>query len=441
MLLSFWDILLPPFYLLFVLCVFIIYRRGKHEICYKYFLPGLIVKIFGGIFLSLTYQLYYLGGDTTAYFITADAIGNLIFKDFRYFLEVMFSSPSEELFHLFDNSTGYPIYWFHGKDSVFTSKYYVLIELLSFNSFISASILAATISFTGVWKLYRVFYNEFPHLSKNLAIAILFIPSVVFWGSGILKDSITIAALGWYTYGFYFGFIKGKNFKLNLIFIGISSFLFLSIKPYIFFALLPGSILWLSKHQSVKIDNVLIKKFLTPTLLVLGIILGFLTLNLLGDYLGQYKLDNVLEKAVITQQDMKQDYYGGNSFDIGDFEPTVLGMAFKAPQALFAAFYRPSFLDARNPVMIFSAIENFLLLLLTLYLLIKLGILNFIKNIQRNPLLLFSILFSLFFAFSVGISVSNFGSLVRLRIPAIPFFLASLFILHSYIGKKNKENL
>ncbi|NNF02533.1 MAG: hypothetical protein HKN22_07590 [Bacteroidia bacterium] len=40
----------------------------------------------------------------------------------------------------------------------------------------------------------------------------------------------------------------------------------------------------------------------------------------------------------------------------------------------------------------------------------------------------FCIIFSLFFAFSVGLSTSNFGSLVRYKIPLLPFFVAALFI-------------
>ena len=51
------------------------------------------------------------------------------------------------------------------------------------------------------------------------------------------------------------------------------------------------------------------------------------------------------------------------------------------------------------------------------------------KYTSANGLLLFSLTFSLFMAFSVGISTSNFGSMVRYKIPLIPFYVASLYIL------------
>ena len=47
------------------------------------------------------------------------------------------------------------------------------------------------------------------------------------------------------------------------------------------------------------------------------------------------------------------------------------------------------------------------------------------------------IIFSLFFAFAVGISTSNFGSLVRYRIPLLPFYVSSLVIIR-YMYEKEK---
>ena len=51
------------------------------------------------------------------------------------------------------------------------------------------------------------------------------------------------------------------------------------------------------------------------------------------------------------------------------------------------------------------------------------------KYLFTHHLLTFSLFFSLFFAFSVGLSTSNFGSLVRYKIPSIPYFVASMYII------------
>ena len=44
--------------------------------------------------------------------------------------------------------------------------------------------------------------------------------------------------------------------------------------------------------------------------------------------------------------------------------------------------------------------------------------------------MLFCLLFAVFFAFSVAVSTSNFGALVRLRIPQTPFLLCGLVIIN-----------
>jgi energy-coupling factor transporter transmembrane protein EcfT len=248
-----------------------------------------------------------------------------------------------------------------------------------------------------------------------------------------MKDSFTLSAVGWYTYSFYHFFIK-KERKLSFaVYLFVASFIILAIKPYIFFALLPGSILWLSNNLVKKIKHSFIRMIASPLLLSIAGLLCYVALNQMGESLGAYKLDTVLDKAVVTQQDMKAEHYGGKSFDIGDFDASAGGIASKAPSAIFAGIFRPGIWDVRNPVMLISALENSYLLILTIFLLIKLKVRGFFKFLTQNSLILFSMLFSLFFAFSVGLTVANFGSLVRLRIPELPFFVASLFaIKHQY---------
>jgi hypothetical protein len=271
-----------------------------------------------------------------------------------------------------------------------------------------------------------------------LAISILFIPSVVFWGSGLLKDTITLSAVGWYTYHFYYFFIK-KQYKFSSgLYVFISAFLLIAIKPYILFALLPGSIIWLSNERLKNIRNKVLRSLAAPFFISVGVGLGVLVLSQMGDVLGVYSIDKVLDKAVESNMDQKQDYYGGNSFDIGDFEATLPGVLSKTHLAISATLFRPYLWDARNPVMFISALENTYILLLTIFLLIRLKFFGFFTLIGENPLLLFSVLFALFFAFSVGLATSNFGSLVRLKIPCIPFFVSSLFVLkHFYERRAN----
>ena len=156
-------------------------------------------------------------------------------------------------------------------------------------------------------------------------------------------------------------------------------------------------------------------------------------MSLLGNSLGQYNLDTILVKATETQKDLKRDYYMGNSFDIGTIDPTFSSLITHAHLAIFAAIFRPALIEVNNPVMFFSAIENTFILYITLRILWRLRFFGIFKYFfGYNSMLTFSLIFSLFFAFSVGITTSNFGSLVRYKIPLLPFYVSSVYIITRY---------
>ncbi len=438
--LSIFDLLIAPLYIFFAWIIANFIRNKNVYNCaeYKYFTYGLMAKIIGAISLGLVYFFYYPeGGDTTNYFESAKAYVNLFFKNQDDFFTGWLGNATGIDYYFFDDNTGYSVYYHKDPNSFFVVRLLIPIVALSFKSYFATAVLTACITYTGLWKLYQTFLQEFPSLKKELAIAILFIPSCVFWGSGIMKDSFTLSAVGWFTYSFYHFFIKKEGKIIFVIQIFISAFIIIAIKPYIFFALLPGSILWLSNQQIKKIKNNIIRFFATPFLLLTGGFLAYFFLYQMGDSLGIYKIDTVLDRAVVVQQDMKAEYYGGKSFDIGNFDASASGIIAKAPVAIFSGIFRPGLWDVKNVVMLISSLENSYLLILTIFLLIRLKVIGFFFLIRKNPLLLFSMLFSLFFAFSVGLTVANFGSLVRLRIPELPFFVAGLFIMRHLYEKQS----
>lgn len=442
-----YDLLLGPLY---ILSLYFIARTIQIKNIYlsphyKYFMGGLMVKVFAGISLCLIYEFYYHGvGDTMLYYHGSSIIKDLFWKDYQKCLELVFSPISDEIaINTFSNDMEVPPY-LSDAHAFFVIRVLLFVNLLGFDSFITMTIVMACISFSGIWKLYLVFINEFPRLRREMAISILFIPSVFFWGSGLLKDSLTISAVGWYTYAFYFGFIKQKKIVRNLIYLLVATFVMISIKPYIFVALMPGSIIWLFTVYSSRIKNKSLKRITTLFFILISMSISYIILSKLSEDFGKYSIEKVLSTAAASQQDLKQDYYKGHSFDIGSFDGTISGMLTIAPAAINAALFRPYLWEIRNPVMLISGLENTFILLITFFLLIKLKFIGFFKYVGMHPLVLFSFLFALFFAFSVGLSISNFGALVRLKIPCMPFYVAGVFIVRDYylqnkISIRNKK--
>lgn len=439
--LSFIDLIVPVIFLV----VIYLFAKSKQlnnietNPSYKYYIYGLMIKIFGGIAVCLIYALYYGFGDTVNYYNDCVVLLNLgeksVINIFRFII-----GPDPALFYELDSNTG-SMQYFSDPHARAVVKLTWPLCLLAFKSFIGMTILLAYISYWSIWRLYQVLISEFPKLVFEFAVALLFIPSVFFWGSGLLKDTITFSAVCLYSSSYFIVLTQKKSYMKNIFFIIMSSVLLIWIKPYIFFALLPGSLLWYGGIQLEKVQNNLIKSLSTPFLIVFSLVSGYFMLDIMSGFLGDYSLENVLDKAVVTQMDLKSDHYQGSAFDIGDFDPTIQGILSKMPAAINAALFRPYIWETYNLTMMLSGIENFLMLAFTIYLLVKLKIYNLFRLMFRHRILFFTVYFSLFFSFSVGLTTSNFGSLVRYKIPAIPFYVISLIIISSTYRELRDESI
>lgn len=397
---------------------------------YEYYTRGLIAKIIGGISITFIYIFYYGGGDTIEYWKSSVTLSKMIYHYPTVYFDIMFGNLTYFNFVHF-NTIGFPYYW---KDptSYAVVRYTSVFSMLTINSIIGTVMLISWLSYKGVWKLYLTFTEMYPRLRKELAIAVLFIPSVIFWGSGVLKDTFTFGAACWFTYSFYNMAIKREKIFKNVIALVVMTYIIISIKPYIFIALIPGCVIWLVFARLQGISNPIIRFMAAPVILMVSTVLAAFIFSSTSGFLGAYSsVDSIVNKAVVTQQDLKREAYEGNSFDIGDFEPTLPGMISKSPQAIVAGLFRPFIWEANNPVMLISGLENLILMLMFLYFFVRYNPIKFITNLFSEPMIIFSFSFAIFFSFAVGLTTSNFGSLVRYKIPAMPFFLACILIVRS----------
>jgi hypothetical protein len=433
----FWEFLAVPVYLGVIL--FFAYRIGesrRQEMpYYRYYLPGLVVKIFGGLVFTAIYTFYYPGGDCHAYYQGARSMNALAMDEPQVYFSIMAGNTTPENWSYFTEHTGYPPSYLYVKGGAHfaVSRYISPLLLPSLGSMIIATLLLNVIMYIGIWKFFRVLCLRYPGYIKRIALAVLFFPSVVFWSGGIMKDSFTYAATLYLTAAMYEIFIYKMRILRNIPGIILSVFLIVSLKPYIIIALLPCLGLIISYNYIIEIKNTIIRTIVSPVLILTGVLAGLFALSLLSTQLGTYSsVDNVVSKAQINQQDlMREEQYGSNNFNIGPLDPSIGGLARKFLPATIAGLFRPFLWEARNPVMVISAIENFLLLSLLLFLLFRLHPGKLFRMIGSDHYLLFAFIFSLIFSFSVGISTANFGALVRYKIPALPFFVSALLILYS----------
>lgn len=443
------DYIYPPF--LFVILFVIGYFHQKRMIeinpVYKYYLLGLITKLFVSIIFLLVFTEYYGYGDTCDYLYGSISMSKLLFKNPGHYFEILFSTVDwTKSWGYFDTETGWPqFFMWKDPNTRFVISFSSIFSTFGARAFIPTTIIVSAFSYLGVWKLFLFFTDFYPHLAKRMAIAVLFLPSVLFWGSGVMKDTYTFASSAWLVYNIYMIFFK-KEKKITNIILGILNIIIiLAIKPYVFVALFPGIIIWALYKRLKQIQNKVIAYLSVPIMMLIGIGITLLVFSSLQSQIGKYgNIDSAVKQAQIIQEDLlRSEQYGSNSYNIGKIDGSFSGMLKIAPMAIIAGMFRPYIWEAKNPVMILSGIENFLMLSLTLFLLIRLKFFRFFQFIFSDPILIFSLLFTIFFMFAVGMATANFGALVRYKIPAMPFFVASVFIMldkyKALVSTENKE--
>ena len=436
------DYFLIPIYLIIIIGLAFIIKRSyiKNFSEYKYLVPAIILKLTGVSFFCIIYLFYYNGGDTISYFLGSKSITNVFFQDFKKGMALLFNLDSPwNSWSSFNPGTGYPpVYMWKDKFTFMVSRVTVPLTLIGFNSFIVTSFLTSIFSLIGTWKLYRLFNILYPGNMRGFAYLILFLPSLIFWGSGIMKDSYVLGATCWITYNFYCLFIARKKIIINSLFLAMNLFLIINIKSYIIISLLPGMLIWLNNASLKKIESSILKILVFPLLFITITTLGFLAAQNLTSLMGVYgDVDTAIQQAQVIQEDLlREEQYGGNNYNIGELDGSLGGLISVAPLAIFTALFRPLFWEIGSPTMVFSVIENTILIFFTLYILIRTSPIVIVKILLSEPFLLYCFIFSMLFAFGVGIAGTNFGALVRYKTPLIPFFFSMIYLLFKL--SKNK---
>jgi len=104
--------------------------------------------------------------------------------------------------------------------------------------------------------------------------------------------------------------------------------------------------------------------------------------------------------------------------------------------------FRPYLLiDGTSIVILLAGLENLFLLGFVLYIVFYTKLKGALKIIAANPIILFCIIFSILFGFMIGLTTSNFGALVRFKIPLVPYFVSALLLIDYYYKDIKKRDV
>lgn len=408
------------------------YQKNSSKLHFRYYKYGFYVKFISAILFSIIYIQFYEGGDSTAYWDTAQKFNNLFWKSpSKYFYELFTMDPNRMRYMSFDVDVGLIPNWIYKEDEAwFAAKIFSLLTFITFKSYFAMTMITAYVSFRVSWLLYEVVLKYKIIGERKGAIATLFLPSTCFWCTGITKDMIIYSSVI-YLLIQMFSFLNPEKIKeyRNLMLASIAVYLILNIRDFMIVAALGPFFMAIGARWSRKQSSGISKFFIQ--MLFLGVVFYFMIA-----FLGSEKGQEFAKEAEVIQTDLKTNTtYSDNRYDLGitDFSP--VGMLRAMPISIFTAFYRPFLWDPGSLFIKISALEAFVFLILTVRLFFSGTFTYFLREVRNNELLMAALVFALILGFFAGYTSGLFGVLVRFKAPLLPF----LFLVLMY--KKQEEEV
>jgi hypothetical protein len=412
------EIAITIFY--FILFCFIINKLSFFDdevITKKWFIAIFTIKVLVSIVLTLIYTYYYTDRSTADIF--------KYFDDSKIMFEAIKTNPLDFIKMLLGVANDNPYFnetyydnmrfWYsQGSTNLFTDSHTIIrfntiVQFFSFGYFNVHNVFINFVSLIGLTAIFKVVKPYFENNKKVLFYAVFLAPSVLFWGSGLLKESIIFLGVGMLLLH-----LKqlSVNFSWRSSFIILLSLVLITYtKLYILAALTPA-LLGYFIHTTVLKQKPILSYLLSSTIVIIS---SFLLLA------APLKL-NPIELIIAKQHDFIElmtlvESSSSFAFPISN---SFIDVFLTIPNALVNTLIRPFLWECNSPFMLMSAVENIVILL---FFVVALFFRK--KNINFN-VLLFCLSFVLFLYILTGLTVPNFGAIARYKVPALPFLLIAI---------------
>jgi hypothetical protein len=378
----------------------------------------ILLKSIVGIGLILIYTYYYPSdsSDIFNYFtdgkILHSSLNNNPADYFRMLLGINDEAP--HLMHYYNQMD----FWLKNfnydmfNDNKTVIRFNAFVMLFSFkNIFVHAYIMNA-LALTGLIGIYR-FLTASIKINKHIAlISIALPPSLLFWGSGLLKEGIVIFALGLLVFGLSQLERNPKSIR-PYITLAFTLLIFSISKFYVLLAISPAVI-------SYFINKKTRRPIITFVSVHLVLYLAIFVLPKTGYF------PNIPNLITLKQNDFINFVNSLNH--VGSYiETPILTNSFwdftwQGFRGLFVTLTRPHLFEAHNLAALPAALEN----LLTIGMLLIIPLYPN-KNFKAKYIM-FGLSFTLILFALAGMTTPVLGALVRYKIPAQPFLYAILLM-------------
>lgn len=394
-----------------VAIAFLLHRISVHvpTLLRTWYWLGAAIHLIGGIFVGALYHYYYGEGDTLHYFADGKILAALARDDFSSYLKFLWSNEA------FDQVQS--ITYLHEPRALLLSKIVSVINLITYDNYWITSLYFSLGSFLGVFTLVRSLIHCYPEHTPSIFFSFLLLPSSVLWSCGIIKESLAMAGLNYLVAAFVLIYNRISLRWFEWLLILVSSLLLYNIKYYYAAVLFPILATTLF-HQRVlqllfhpKSFGLLLLTWSIPLLLTSALV-TFLHPNfhperflsvIYSNYTHFITYSNP-EDAILFPS-LNQHWYG---------------VVANAPWALVSGLFRPFLWEAGTLFQLAAALENALLLVLTISVFPIWGKLRIGE--EQWLLIISTIAYCLLLCIFLTLSTPNFGTLIRYRVGFISFF-------------------
>lgn len=434
------DLFLLPVYL--GIFYFFAYRTvGNHKkdpVYKKYYIRGLNYKLFGSIAFAFIYLYYYKGGDTISFYWATSPLYKLLFIDPVWFWK--FATGADQHYPGIcgaEVAKHGVVYMLRGSATLTTIRIASVVNIFCFDSFTVLTLTFSYISYQFIFRTFHLLAGVYPKLQQQLAFAFLMIPSAIFWGSGLGKDTIMLGSIMAFFYCYYKMVIQ-KNVKIRYVLMMlVSAYIIALIRGFILFTIVPSLLLMTTVYYQNKIGNSFLRFAVGPIFIIAGLGGSLLFIRSLGDSVESYKLDTLAQKAegFRSWHTYLGKTEGGSSYSIGgDIQYTPVGILKQAPIAIVTTLFGPFVWQIRNFVMLLSGVESLAFLYFTITLLFNQKIYKLFSVLARDHIIVFCVPFILVLGIAIGLTSFNYGALVRYKIPIIPFFATTIILIKYHLS-------
>ncbi|MBL7898300.1 MAG: hypothetical protein JNJ99_07180, partial [Crocinitomicaceae bacterium] len=359
-----WIITATYVVLFFTIVWFYAFFKYSNDLA-KEFIGLFMIRVFGGILFALIFVYYYnVVGDTFQYWQGGMIMADLFYDDPSAYFGLMNSEageiPPEYIRHV--QYIGYS----NTDEEWFMTKFVSVFALIGFSSFLVYNVFFGVIAFMGAWQLMRFTREFLPEISRQAFYILSFVPGILIWSSGLIKDTLTLSCFSFFLLYFSKVVFKQER-KISYYFIIlISAYLMFRVKPYVLICEIPSLAFATYIFYKAKIKIPFLRRILMPTILAGLMSLSFFGVIKIAEASEKYRVENI-EKKVKGFQSWHETL-GGAYYTIGGghIEYTMTGVLKVVPESLSHTYIRPFLWESRNASMLFTAVESFAILILLL---------------------------------------------------------------------------